>query len=204
MAVVSGDILKTTMNFTLGDGTITQNVFYHQRHGITVVTDGTVMTKIEEWIEAMYAEVAGMVKNDVLAGLMVTDFVEWVVDKWEVTGNLGTRTPTFTPTGVGDMLPNQSSAFCVFKTSRPKTVGRKFLLPFEEAWQAGTFLVAGAVTDMVAWADDAVNDVDLVVPLDYLSPGVVRTGVNSWLEFTLAIVTNVLGSQRRRRPGVGA
>lgn len=204
MTVVSGDILRTTQSFILGDGTVCQNIFHHQRHGIGILADSVHLDVIENWVEAMYAEIAAMVKNDVAIDIMTVDFVEWVVDRWEVTGLLGTRAPTFTPLGTADMLPNQSSAFATFKTSRPKTVGRKFLLPFEEAWQAGSFLLPGAVTDMVAWADDAVNDIDVDFPTDWLAPGVIRTGVDSWLEFTLAIITNVLGSQRRRRPGEGA
>lgn len=204
MTIGSGDILKTVQEFTLNDGTICQNVFHHERHGLGIITDGVHLTKLEEWIEDMYAEIAGMVKNDAVAGLMTVDIVEWVVDAWEVVENIGTRTPTITFTGTQEMLPNMDSAFATFKTARPRTVGRKYLLPFEELWQAGSYLLAGAVTDMVAWANWAVNNVDVSAPLDYLTPGVPRTAVNEFLEFNLAIVTNVLGTQRRRRPGVGA
>lgn len=204
MTIVLNDILRCTIEMSLGDGSIVQNIFHHQRKGIGIISDASHIVNYENWAEAMYAEIAGMIKNDVVMGLASLDLVEFVAGKWTVTGHIGVFTPTFTPTGVGDMLPNQSSAFVTFPTARPKTVGRKFLLPFEEAWQAGSFLVAGAVTDVVAWADDAVNNITIAAPLDYMVPGVPRTGLDQWEPFTLAVVTNLLGSQRRRRPGEGA
>lgn len=203
MTLILDDITRTTIGFTLGDGTICQNIFHHYYTGITGITDATALIRLEEWTEDMYAEIAGMVKNDVSVNLCQVDVVAFVVDQWEVSRNVGTFAPAFTPTGTAEMLPNMDSAFVTFKTLRPRSVGRKFVLPFEEAWQAGSYLVAGAVTDMVAWADDALADIYLG-PVNDLHPGIIRTGVDQFLEFTLAIVTNVLGTQRRRRPGVGA
>lgn len=204
MTIVSGDVLRVSVNFVLGDGSQCTNVIHWDKHGISVSTDAAHVLAIELRVEAMYAEIAGMVKNDVVAGLCFVDLIEWVVDKWVVVENIGVFTPTFTPTGTGDMLPNQSSAFVVLKTSRPKTVGRKFLMPFEEGWQAGSFLVAGAVTDVVAWTDELLTNLQVDGPLNYLAVGVPRTAENTFLNCNVGVVTNVLGTQRRRRPGVGS
>ena len=60
-----------------------------------------------------------------------------------------------------------------------------------------------AVDDIVLYAAEALEDITIAV-VNALHPGVPRTGVDDWLSFTVAVVTNLLGSQKRRRPGVGA
>lgn len=203
MALDTGDIIRTTASFTLGNGTICQNIFHHMYTGVPGIADSTVLSAIDGWLEAMYAEIDDLVKDDVVANLAFVSQVEWVETRWEVTRNLGTVTMTFTPTVATDALPNMDSAFVTQKTLRPKTVGRKFLIPFAETQQADSYLIGSAVTAVVAWAADSIDDVYLG-PVNDLHPGVVRTGVDSFLEFTVAVVTNVLGTQRRRRPGVGS
>lgn len=203
MTVVAGDILRTTVNFALGDGSQYQNVFHHQRTGIAIIGDPSHVSTLKAWAEAMYAELVDIVKNNVVEQLSFVDKVDWSGTAWEVVENIGTFTPTFAPTAVGDALPNQVSPFVVFKTARPKSVGRKFLFPLTEAEQDAGIMIAGAVAAIVQWADDAVNDVTLTAG-NFLVPGIPRTGVDSWLEFTVAIVTDLVGTQRRRRPGTGS
>jgi hypothetical protein len=202
MAIVEGDILRTTINMLLGDGTLYQNVYHHQRTGIGVISEQTHIDTLELWAENAYNEIIDFVRNTVVEQLCYVDKVAWDGTEWAITESIGTFTPTFNPAGVQDQLPNQVSAFCIFKTARPKSVGRKFLMPFIEASQEDSLLVAGALADVVAYADDVVNSI-LLTPLNYLVPGVPRTGVNSWLPFTVAVVTNLLGTQRRRRRGYG-
>lgn len=204
MTITAGDILRTTVNFTLLDGTLFQNVYHHRRVGLGVITDATHITAIQAWAEAMYDELVSIVHSSVTEALSSVDIVEWVTDKWMVVENIGVFTPTFTPVGGTEALPNQISAFVVFKTARPKSVGRKFLFPMTEASQGQGILVPGSVTNIVAYADDAVNNLVISAPLDYLVPGIPRTSEDTFLDFTLAVVTNLVGTQRRRRPGVGA
>lgn len=204
MAILAGDIVRTTVSWALNDGTVLQNIFHHKRYGISIYTDQAIIDAIELWCELMYAEVEDLVKNTVLAQLCLVDRVEFVVDEWKITENLGVFTPAWLPVAAGHMLPNMDSAFVVGKTARPKTVGRKFLMPYTEENQQASYLGAAAVTATVAWADDYVNDVVLQPVLDGMEPGVPRTGVDAWYAFTVGIVTNLLGTQRRRRPGVGS
>lgn len=205
MTIVAGDILRSSVNFTLDDGTLYQNVFHHRRVGLGVITDAAHITAIKAWAEVMYAEIDDHVSAAVIEGLSSVDKVAWDGVKWEVVENIGVFTPAFVP--VVDALsamPNQVSPFVTFKTSRPKTVGRKFLFPMSEAAFQSGILTATVVAAIVAWADDAVNNLVVSAPLDYLVPGVPRTGVDSFLDFTLALVTNIGGTQRRRRRGYGA
>lgn len=203
MTIVAGDILRTSCNFTLPDGTLYQNVFHHKRSGVGILSDQTHLDTLETWAEDMYAELASQVDEDTGPALSTVDLVEWSVDEWVIVENIGTFLPTIAFGNVVDPMPNQLSPFVVFKTPRPKTVGRKFLFPFAEDQYTAGVLAPAAVAAMVAWADDAVNNLTLQV-LDYLVPGVPRTGVNDWQEFYVAILGNIAGTQRRRRRGVGA
>ena len=203
MALGVGDIVRTSINFTLGSGDQYQNVFHHIFDGIGGISDAAVVADIKTWAETMYGEIDTAVANDVVEQLSFVDQVEWVTDEWKVVGNIGTFTPTFAPLITGVVLPNQSSPFVVFKTARPKTVGRKFLFPLGSNLQDQGIITGATVTLITAWAADAVNDITLDVA-NVLHPGVPRTGVNDWENFTSAVVTNLIGSQRRRRQGYGA
>lgn len=204
MTIGLGDVLRTAVNFTLGDGTLFQNVFHHRKVGLGIDTDATHVAAIQSWANAMYAELIVHVHNGVVAALSSVDRVEWVTDQWKVVENIGVFSPTFVPTGSSEALPNQVSAFIVFKTERPKSVGRKFLFPMVESSSGAGILVASCVTQLVAWADDALSNIVIDAPLDYLVPGIPRTAEDTFLDFSLAVVTNLVGTQRRRRPGYGA
>lgn len=203
MTIVAGDVLRTSMNFLLPNNVQYQNVFHHKRTGVAVITDAAHITAIQGWAEVMLDEIEAHVKVGTLEQLCSVDRVAFTGVIWEVVENIGTFIPDFTPAAVTDVCPNQVSPFIVFKTSRPKTVGRKFLFPTLEPDQDQGVIAAPAVASIVAYADDAVNDINLAA-LNDLVPGVPRTGLDQWFEFTLAIVTDLLGTQRRRRPGTGA
>lgn len=198
-----GDILRTTLNFELGDGTQYQNVYHHIVDGIGGFTDQAAVNDLTTWANTMYGEIDSSVKDDVIPKLSFVDQVEFVDGAWQVVANIGTLTMTFTGGSAGEVCPNQVSPFIVMKTARPKSVGRKFLFPTLEADQDAGILTAGTVTKIVAFAADAIADVDIDV-VNTLHAGVPRTGVNDWLNFTVAVVTNLVGTQRRRRPGYGA
>lgn len=119
-----------------------------------------------------------------------------------MTELIGYFTPTISMVNASDELPNQCSAFVTLYTSRPKSRGRKFVIPFGEDTQDGTYLTAAALTDMTDFADELLDNVVFDV-LEYFVPGIPREAVELFLDFTTAVVTNLLGSQRRRRPGVG-
>lgn len=203
MAIVLGDILRTTVNHALADGSLFQNVYHHRRTGVGVFTDQQFVDNLELWVEAMYGEIVTVVDAAVTEQLCSVDKVDFVVDAWEVIEHIGTFVPTIAYSAAGEALPNQISAFISFQTPRPRTVGRKFLFPMTEAESDAGVITAGTVTKLVAFADDAVNDYTMSAG-NYLVPIVVRTGVDEYQELMIAIVTNLLGTQRRRRPGTGA
>ena len=205
MSVVDQDILRVSLNFELGDGTQYQNIFHYIRDGTDPYSDVAHVQAIELEMETLYATIVAQVKNDTVVQLCFVDRIEFneITDQWEVVENIGTFTPAFTPTGAGETIPYQASPYVVFKTGRPKTVGKKYLFPFIESQQADTILEAAAVTAMVAYGTVVLTGIALGGDVT-LTAGVPRTGVNSWFNFLVAVVNDVIGSQKRRRPGVGA
>lgn len=205
MSVLDGDILRVSVNFELGDGTQYQNIYHYVRDGTDPVSDAAHIAGLETKMNAAYAEITGQVTNDVVSRLSFVDRIEFneITDQWEVVENVGTFTPSFTPTETGDALPFMSAPFVIFKTQRPRSVGKKFLFPFSEVQQDATILLGGAVTAVTAYAAEIISAVALGGDAT-LTAGIVRTGVQTFLNFLVAVVNDVIGSQKRRRPGVGA
>lgn len=205
MGVFDGDILRVSVNFELGDGTQYQNIYHYIRDGTDPYSDAVHVTALKGRVEAMYATIDDLVVNTVTEQLCFVDRVEFneIVDEWRVVENIGTFTPTFEPAGAGEALPFQSAPFIVFKTSRPRSVGKKFLFPYTETSQNATILTAGAVTAMVAFGVQVLNSITVGGDVT-LTAGIVRTGIQTYLNFLVAVVNDVIGSQKRRRPGVGA
>ncbi len=203
MTLGVGDIVRTSCNFLLGSGDQYQNVYHHIFDGIGGVSDAAVTLDIKTWADAMYSQYDADVDQGVIEQLSFVDQVEFVEGEWEVVANVGTFTVEMTNLAGGSMLPNQASPFITFKTARPKSVGRKFLFPFQSANQDEGIIAAPTVVLITAFAADALSDI-VVDIVNELHPGVVRTGVNDFLPFTVAVVTNLIGSQRRRRQGYGA
>lgn len=205
MSVVDGDVLRVTANFELGDGTQYQNVYHYIRDGTDVFGDAAHVSAIENAMDIIYDTLVAQVKDDTVEQLSFVDRVAWDEGEglWKVVENIGTFTVLFVPTSTDDALPYQSSPYVIFKTERPKSVGKKFLFPFVEATQDSTILTGAAVTAMVAYGAAALTTRSLGGDAT-LAPVIVRTGVETVLRLLVAVVNDVIGSQKRRRPGVGA
>lgn len=202
MTVSNGDILKVTTEWTLPSGTITQNIYHLRAQLAAPQADLTVVNAVETWIEDVYAELAAATRSTVVANLCSVDKVAWDGTKWEVTDNVGTFTPSFTPTAITDIIADQISPFIIYQTARPKTKGKKFHFGFTENDFNGSFYTTTLVNALVAAAAEVLAGI-LIGPLNDLVPGVPRSTVNIFYDFLAAVVTNVTGTQRRRRPGVG-
>lgn len=203
MAIVDQDKLRVGANFELGGGHLYQNVYYYIRDGNDPFSDAAHIAAIKTDLDNAYARIATWIRSDVTPQLSTVDRIEWVTTKWEITENIGTFTPALTPLGTGDGLPFQCSPYVTFKTLRPRTVGKKFLFPFTEAAQDDSVLLAAVLTAVGLYASDILSSISLGGDAT-LTTGVPRTGVNSWFNFLVAVVPDIVGTQRRRKIGVGA
>ena len=205
MSVLDGDVLRVSCNFELGDGTQYQNIYHYVRDGTDPYSDAIHIAAIKSAMEAAYLTLVAMVRTDVTEQLSFVDRVEFneIVDEWRVVENIGTFTLNFIPAGSTDSLPFMSSPYVIFKTQRPKSVGKKFLFPFVESAQAGTILIGAAVTAIANYGASILAAINIGGDAT-LGPVIVRTGIHSVLPLLVAVVNDVIGSQKRRRPGVGA
>lgn len=202
MAVQPGDVLKLTAEFLLGDGTIAQNVYYLRAVLVAQIADALAISTLKTWLEAGQSFVMGAMSSAGQCNPATVDVIAWDGAKWSVTQHVGIFTPNNTPTNNLEQLPNQVAPFASFNTNRPKSNGRKFLPGYCEDQSAGSYLTAAALAALVSYAAAVLANAT-IGPLDYFVPGVPRTAVNLFLDFAVAVVTNVVGTQRRRRPGVG-
>jgi hypothetical protein len=205
MTISNGDIVKLTSSFTLEDGTIMQNIYHWRAAVASVYGNPTITAAIQTWIEDALDNFEGGCSDTVAANLHSVDQVEWVEEEglWKVVQNLGTFVPSFTPASALDPMPNQVCPCVVFKTPRPRTTGKKFVFPFTEGSYDGSTLSASLVTVLTNYAADVLTNITLA-PLNDLIPGVPRSAYPVFYDFYLGVVTNICGSQRRRKPGVGA
>ena len=205
MAIVDQDILRVSVNFELADGTLYQNIYHWIRDGTDPISDANHIAGIKAKVETAYDDISQLVSDDVVEQLCFVDRVAFneIVDEWRVVENIGTFTPTWVAAGGTEGLPFQTAPYVYFKTIRPRTIGKKYLFPFLETMQTNTILSAPAITAMTAYATELL--IDIVLGGDAtLAVGVPRTGVQSWYNFLVAVVQDVVGTQRRRKPGVGA
>ena len=205
MGVVDGDVIKAAVEFVLYDGTIAQNVYYFIAKFATEQALTLVLNAVQQYAEDILAAVAAYIDSQVDTNPMEVSKIDWDpgTGKWITAESYGVRTPAFTPTGAGDRLPNQMAAVITANTPRPKSRGRKFLPGFVETAAIGGDLITAALTALTTALNHYIAD-ETVADTDVLSPGVPRAGVNEFLEFTNGEVNSIMGTQRRRKPGVGA
>lgn len=205
MTVSNGDMLKTVMEVTLHEGTIAQNVFYFFAQLLVPQADAVVLSAIETWIETAYGELSADLMSSMTQNLCTVSEVDISGSPLaiHVVRLIGYFTPTIAFSNVTDELPNQTSAFATFNTFLAGHRGRKFLFPFGEDRQDGTYLIAASLANMADFADDCLDNINFAAGSDLL-PVVLSIPENGALTFQNAVVTDVLGTQRRRRPGVGA
>lgn len=206
MALTNLEILKVTYEAVISaTDTIFQNVYYLQFHTIGSRGDTIVLDDIETWLEDVYGEIDQDINEGVLQSLCSVDVIEWDSqdNEWVTARNVGLVNPTLTFTDINPRLPQQSAPFALFKTARPKSMGKKFLCGYTEETSNGGLLLALALQSLAGYASEVLNGISIDLDTFYIT-GVPRTGFDVWLPFTLAVVTDLIRTQRRRVPGVGA
>lgn len=103
-------------------------------------------------------------------------------------------------TEAGEALPYQVAAVILAYTNFGKHIGKKFLGPISEADQSGGTLTAGAIADLQAFADiwGAAQTVNGKV----FTPKIMDA-LHNTQSIRKVVANSILGTQRRRKPGVG-
>ena len=205
MAVLTGEVIKAVAEFVLDDGSIIQNIFHFACVFVAEQAEALVVAAVKGYIEDIYAAIDAYISDTVTVNDFNVHVVEWDVSEqgWEVVRFVGADTPAITFTSLDDPLPNQMAAVLVANTYRPKSRGRKFLVPFVETAALAGDLIGAALTALGIALNHYLADENISIGND-LSPGVPRAGVETFLIFSDGVVNSILGTQRRRKPGIGA
>ncbi len=204
MAVQDGDVIKAVLEFVLADGVIVQNILHWIAEFLAPQTEVDVLSAAEQYAEDLYSEVDQYVDSNVVVNPMTVHEIAWdeTDGEWQTDRLIGTTVPSITFTGATDPLPNQTSAVLIGNTARPKSRGRKFLLPFLDNASDGSLWVSAVMTALGLALNHFLAD-ETVTASNVLSPGVPRTSEDLFLPFGTGVVNSVVGTQRRRTPGRG-
>jgi hypothetical protein len=194
--VQSGDVIRITDKMTLFANA--QNNVYHVTYsGPTFVDSDTLLADIKTWMEAIHGD---------LAATQVSQLTYDSVDAYNLTQDapMGELPMTTTTEGevTGDSLPMQTAAVIRFTTGVARSQGRKFFGGFAEGAQAdGGILQAGPLATLAIVA---------ALILDGFSsgsgdcvPGNYSTALTRFAPYAAALINTVMGTQRRRRYGIG-
>jgi hypothetical protein len=204
MTVNIGDVVKAVSEFVFTDGTIGQNVFYYELAGENAQDDDDVKTAIVTAIDDLYTLIDDCISDEIVLNPMAFTIIGWSVEqmKWVTEANLGYETPAWAGANIADPFPNQIAAVLTAATARPKARGRKFFPMFAENQAIAGDLIGGALTALAAAGALWLQNLPLG-GLDGLWPIVPSTLDGAKLGLQSVEVNSILGTYRKRKPGVG-
>jgi hypothetical protein len=204
MSIPIDTVLKIAQSILLPDEQIAINVFWAllgDAVGGGPLAESDVIDAAANYLDLIYAEI-----DDMISDLIASTVVEvWTVD--EPTGDLtpvGDGATTWVGLDTNDPLPNGVAGICSMKTDNTEVTGRKFIPGINEVAVDDNNLDTipfGRLLDFaVEWATEYTDANDVV-----LSPGVYSGAkANFYAATGTVIANNIVGYQRRRKPGVGS
>lgn len=202
MSVEAGNIIKVVANLSMPDEVLAQNVFYWIVSGDATSTDAFFITKVEDWLEAFYGELAGRISGAVDLQEASVQEVEFdAVDGWVVVRNIGTANPSVTFSATGDMLPHAGAAIITAQTAVPTRRSRKSIPGCVEAEIDNSTVTSTLLTALANAAVEWISDFAIATGIVCISVLLSELGIT--IPLVGASVPDILGSQRRRKPGVG-
>lgn len=202
MSITDGTILRVVASMAWLDANVAQNVYN------AVVTGGggpwdedDIVQDAKTWLDDMYLNVAAQM-SDELDGTTVTVYeYDSVDDDWDEVG-LDTWVYNFTQASAE--LPRGCAPLVNLKTTDPDVSGKKYLPGFSEAGVDAGLLTAGAMTDIVAYALDLMTPFAGSDSAATWTPGIWSPTRGIFYASSLvALTSNVVAYQRRRKRGVG-
>ena len=194
-----GDIYRVKVEWTLPEQVNAYNQF-----GV-VVTNSTcsneeLLDGIEEWLESAYSELEDSLNVDVTVVSAYVTKVQWSVDHWEVESIIGTRILGIDGTDSTDMLPHAVAAVVTFPTTVPKRRGRVFIPGLADNKVTNSLLTGPTATAIALFAAELIGQ----FPCTTATAAYYVLGDDGTYTYPASTrVNGVVGSQRRRKPGVG-
>jgi hypothetical protein len=167
--------------------------------------NATVLSALASALDEMWGELESVLGDAIVFQPYSMSRVGWDSEegKWLMQELLGEAASTVEPANIDAVSPNQIAATVRATTARPKSYGRKFVPGFSQNQMSGSELISGAVIALTSFLFYYLSDITLG-GYGTLSPGVPRTEADTFLEFVTGVVNDIVGTQRKRKPGVGS
>ena len=197
--VLDGALLRLILTYDMPESQEAQNVLGLGMTG-GQATDAQFLTACATWVNGAYGTLQGIMHNnvDLYEGKVIK--VIWSGTAWITDRLIGTLFPTFTATDGTDMLPHAVSGVVTMPTIVPKKRGRINIPGITEANQGDSLLGAGAATAMANFATAIRTPFSAGTGTVYYT--ILGKGGASHTSTGYSL-PGVVGSQRRRKPGLG-
>lgn len=171
----------------------TRNIFYGQADVVLPDTQtmlailyiSEVLTPIRSYISTLWTAEG-------------VDVYNWVAGEWAF---IGTQSWSWNGSSSADILPYQVAAVLLGKTLAKRKLGRKFIAGFTEGASTGASFTGAVLTALgtsaLAYVTAYTSSAGSV-----WAPGIQTKG-GTWYSFTGGAVSSLVGSMRRRKPGLG-
>ena len=195
-----GDIFQAAQRFTMPDGVEAYNVYAFELTDGTA-TDAQILTAVGTKLLAAYTDMQTMISDVVTMQECKVTEVIWQVSEWIMFRLVGSILNPVTFSNTAEMLPHAVSAPVTFNTTVPRTAGRKFLPGIGENQQDESIMTSGLLSALAAYAAEIV-DAELAGATANIRYRIL-TKAGTAIAQSAYTVNDVIGSQRRRKPGVG-
>lgn len=208
MAVTDGDVLKVVLSIAMPNLQVGANVYYWRLDDPVPDSPSAaqILSAINSKLTDMTNQIDQEISDEYNFDTATVEKVEWDGTKWETVENVGQTLIDIDGTQAPDAVPHGCAMVVTARTSRPQTRARKFLpgvygTGTEDSTLAGTVITALGNYGL-AWlgAQSVVGSAELVPAVTSVSGPTAGT----LFPLVLAIVSSIIGYQRRRKPGVGS
>ena len=200
MTISAGDVVRAAVRFSMPESAEAYNVLHFLCTSGTC-DDSDLLTALDTWITALYDKVKGIIHNGVTVEDVDVVKVAWDTDHWETVALIGNILISLAGTDANDMLPHAVAAVATLPTIKPKRRGRVFVPGLTEVQQSDSLLVAGAATAMglfAAWLRTLITSSGASLYYTVAGKGG-TTNLSTGYD-----INGIVGSQRRRKLGVGS
>lgn len=199
--MAENDIYKATATFVMPDNTVAQWVWHYLQTAAGTASAQDVADAIRTNVGQAMNEIEDHVIETVVGDTL--DLALWddtlkefnTIAVSDLSGADGEN-------AVDEMLPHQDAGVVKFFTAVGRSIGKKFIFGLVETAQNESVAIAAVVTAMAAFA--GIFDAVLTVSGAEFSPGNFNLLTEIFRRWLGTVEANaLLGSQRRRRPGIG-
>lgn len=195
-----GDRYRVTATFTMPESTIAQWVWHYIQEQAGDPDEQILLDAIETVLTAAFAEIDQAVSPKVQGDTLELALFDQLTGKFNTT--LTNDISALVGTSVDEMLPHQEAAVVKFFTPIAKSLGKKFIFGLTENQQEDSILIASAITALILFADEF--RIRVTPQGISFAAGNFDPVLDTFRKWTNTVSINaILGTQDRRRPGIG-